>query len=283
MKLASKTYGKGRVRVLRLNRGDGVGGRHEVRELAVQAMVEGDFGRAFTDADNSTSLCTDTVKNVVNIVARENLAAGNEAFCAAVADRLLEKYASVEATAVTAFETKWTRLAFNGEPHPHGFVLDPNGKPTAKVLAHRGGARSTESGISGFTVMKTTESGWADYIKDPYTTLAETDDRIAATAVEARWLWRAAPADYAAANKAVLDTMVEVFATTYSRSVQDSLWRMAAAALEKVPEVERVSLAAPNKHYIPIDLSRFGMDNGNRLFLPTDEPHGQIECSVARE
>jgi urate oxidase len=86
--LVGKTYGKGRVRVLRLDRGGG--DRHEVRELTVQAMVEGDFGRAFTDADNSTSLCTDTVKNVVNIVARENLSLGNEAFCAAVADRLIE-------------------------------------------------------------------------------------------------------------------------------------------------------------------------------------------------
>jgi len=281
MNLVGKTYGKGRVRVLRLDRGGG--GRHEVRELTVQAMVEGDFGRAFTEADNSTSLCTDTVKNVVNVVARENLALGNEAFCAAVADRLIGAYSSVEAATVTAFETKWTRLAFGGRPHGHSFALDPNGKPVAKVVAARGGGRTTESGVSGFTLMKTTQSGWAGYIKDPYTTLAETDDRIAATAMEARWLWKAAPADYAAANKAILDTMLEVFATTYSRSVQDSLWRMATAALEKVPEIERVNLACPNKHYIPVDLSRFGLANENQVFLPTDEPHGQIECTVARE
>ena len=282
MNLVGKTYGKGRVRVLRLDRGGG-GDRHEVRELTVQAMVEGDFGRAFTEADNSTSLCTDTVKNVVNIVARENLSAGNEAFCAAVADRLIERYAPVETATVTAFETKWTRLAFGGEPHPHGFVMDPNGRPVAKVAAARGGGRTTESGISGFTFMKTTRSGWANYIKEPYTTLAETDDRIAATAMEARWLWNAAPADYAAANKTILDTMIEVFATTYSHSVQDSLWRMANAAMEKVPEVERVSLACPNKHYLPMDLSRFGFDDRNQVFLPTDEPHGQIECVVSRE
>ena len=57
---------------------------------------------------------------------------------------------------------------------------------------------------------------------------------------------------------------------------------MATAALGKVPEIERVSLACPNKHYIPIDLSRFGLTNENQVFLPTDEPHGQIECTVAR-
>ena len=77
--------------------------------------------------------------------------------------------------------------------------------------------------------------------------------------------------------------MLEVFAGTYSHSVQDSLYRMATAALEAVPEIDEVSLACPNKHYLPIDLSRFGLDNENQVFLPTDEPHGQIECVVARE
>ena len=77
--------------------------------------------------------------------------------------------------------------------------------------------------------------------------------------------------------------MLEVFATTYSRSVQDSLWRMAKAALDRVPEIDRVSLACSNKHHIPMDLSRFGMDNGNQVFLPTDESHRQIECGVGRE
>lgn len=37
-----------------------------------------------------------------------------------------------------------------------------------------------------------------------------------------------------------------------------------------------------NKHCLLIDLSPFGMENKNEIFVPTDEPHGQIEASVTR-
>ncbi|MCK8786684.1 urate oxidase [Roseomonas sp. NAR14] len=278
MSLVSKTYGKGKVRVMRVHRD---GERHEVRDLSVQAMVTGDFGRAFTDADNSTSLCTDTVKNIVNIVARENMTLQNEPFCKAVAEKLLGAYPQVESATVTAHETKWVRLAFGGTPHPHSFVLDSNGRPYAKVVATRD-AVSTLSGVSGFSFLKSTQSGWSNFHKDGFTTLAETDDRIAATAMEASWHWNAEPADYEAANAKILSTMIEVFATTYSYSVQDSLYRMGTAALEAVPEIEDVSMACPNKHYIPLNLKAFGLENNNQVFVATDEPHGQIECTVGR-
>lgn len=280
MALISKTYGKGRVRVMRVHRD---GDRQEVRELTVQAMVEGDFDRAFTDADNSTSLCTDTVKNVVNIVAREELAAGPEEFCAAVARRLLERYASVGKAIVTGHETVWNRLAIDGAEHPHAFTLDGNGKPFARVTLDDQGGMSVESGITGFTFLKSTQSGWAGYIKESYTTLAETDDRIAATAMEATWRWRATPASYAASNRRILDAMLKVFAVTYSHSVQDSLYRMGLAALDAVPEIADITLACPNKHYILANLAPFGLDNPNNVFIATDEPHGQIECTVGRD
>ena len=101
--------------------------------------------------------------------------------------------------------------------------------------------------------------------------------------MEATWRWQRNPANFETANARVLDSLLEVFATTYSESVQDSLYRMATVALEAVPEVLTIHLACPNKHYIPIDLSPFGLDNRNQVFLPTDEPHGQIECQVGRD
>ena len=78
-------------------------------------------------------------------------------------------------------------------------------------------------------------------------------------------------------------TMLEVFATTYSESVQDSLYRMGMAALAAVPELADITLACPNKHYLLINLQPFGLNNENVVFLPTDDPHGQIECTVARD
>ncbi len=155
----------------------------------------------------------------------------------------------VESATVTGHETKWTRLVVDGQPHPHGFTLDGNGKPFAKVVATRDGV-TMESGLSGFTFMKTTESGWENYVKDKYTTLPETHDRIAATAMDASWRWEKPPAHYEAANAAILAALLKTFATTYSASIQDSLYRMGMAALATVPELIDISLACPNKHYL---------------------------------
>jgi urate oxidase len=278
MTLVGKTYGKGRVRVMRVHR---TGDRHEVRELTVKAMLRGEFGRAFTSKDNSSSVSTDTVKNVVNIVAREAPALPTELFCQAVAERLLDKYSQLDAATVSGHETKWTRLAFAGEAHPHSFTLDGNGKPFAEVTMTRDGT-TLVSGIDGFTFMKCTASGWDNYFKDDYTTIPETRDRMAATSMLSSWSWSKAPADYPAANTAILEVMLETFATTYSESMQDSLYRMGEAALAAVPEIHEISLACPNKHYLLVNLAPFGLDNDNKVFLPTDEPHGQIECTVGR-
>jgi urate oxidase len=278
MALLHKTYGKDKVRVMRIDRQSD---RHDVRELTVRAMMTGDFGRAFTHADNSTSVATDTVKNIINVVARENLALETEPFCAAVAQKLLDSYGKVESATVSAYETKWSRLAVNGKPHAHSFVLDSNGKPFAKVVATRSGT-TVESGVSGFTFLKSTRSGWENYIQDKYTTIPETHDRIVSTEMEASWRWSAAPPSYDAANAKILATLLDVFATTYSYSVQDSLYRMGTAALEAVPEISDISMACPNKHYLLLNLTPFGLDNKNQVFVATSDPSGQIECTVGR-
>ena len=279
MPLIRNQYGKGRVRIMRISRN---GDTHAVSQLTVKAMIEGDFARAYTDGDNSTSVSTDTVKNVVNVVARENLSLANEPFCQAVAKRLLDSYPQVEKATVTAHETKWDRMSIDGKPHPHSFTLDSNGEPFATATMTRSGGSELASGIDSFTFMKSTQSGWAGYVKDPYTTIQETNDRMCATAMVASWKWMSMPSDYAMTNKKILDTALEVFASTYSPSVQSSLYRMGEAALAAVPEISEISMACPNIHYIPINLAPFGLDNNNQLFLPTDEPHGQIECTVAR-
>ena len=278
MPLIHNTYGKGRVRVMRVYR---EGPYNEVRELSVQAMLDGDFAEAYTQGDNRNVVATDTIKNIVNIVAREELRASAEHFAQKLAARLLSRYAHVDRATVSCRETKWSRASVDGAPHPHHFLLDGNGLGTAEVVATRESV-STVSGVTGFTFMKSTEAGWVKYWDDEYTTLPETTDRIVATAMDATWTWNAEPSDYEATNALILQTMLAEFATTYSRGVQDSLFRMAEAALAKVPEVQTISMACPNKHYLPLDLAHFGLSADNMVFTATDEPHGQIECTVGR-
>ena len=180
MPLIKNRYGKGRVRVMRIHRD---GDRHEVSQLNVKAMIEGDFARAYTDGDNSTSVSTDTIKNVVNVVARQNTGLSTEEFCQVLAQKYLDTYSQVSLVAITAHETKWSRLSFDGKPHPHSFVLDSNGKPTVDVTVVRGGASTLTSGIDGFAFMKSTQSGWENYVKDSYTTIPPTADRMCATSM----------------------------------------------------------------------------------------------------
>ena len=277
-RLAAHSYGKCRVRIMRVDRRQP---QHRVRELSLRVILHGDFAAAYTDADNRHVVATDTIKNVVNIVAGEEVASGTETFCRAVAHRFLDRYAQVSAVEITSAETMWARATPLRRPHPHCFVQDANGQPSTKLLADRN-TTTIRSGIAGFTFCKTTGSGWAGYVQDDYTTLPETSDRIAATSMDADWGWSVIPPDTDEVRALILDRMLDVFANTYSASLQDSLFRMGEAALSAAPTITDITLACPNKHYLPIDLAPFGMRSDNAVFTPTDEPHGQIECTVCR-
>lgn len=278
MALIASSYGKGRVRVMRVHR---EGDYNEVRELTVQPMLEGEFDGAYTAGDNRTSIATDTMKNICYIVARENLRACAEEYAAKLGERFLARYPQVSKVTVRTWETSWRRAVLDGAAHPHSFTLEANGRPTARVAMTRG-AVATASGIEGFTFLKSTASGWEDFVQDEYTTLGDTHDRLAATAMDAEWAWEGVPGDYPAVNARIVETMLTVFGTTYSKGVQDSLFRMGRAVLDAVPEVATVRMACPNKHYIPTNLDRFGLSADNCVFVCTDEPHGQIECTVGR-
>ncbi|WP_375407984.1 factor-independent urate hydroxylase [uncultured Methylobacterium sp.] len=278
MALTASRYGKGRVRVMRLARD---GDHHTPRELSLEVMMTGAFDRAWTSSDNRACVATDSVKNIVNVTAAKHVEADKEAFAGHVAAVFLDTYPQIEEIAVEALETRWLRHAFSGTPHGHTFTRDGNGFGYVRIVASRG-ASILQSGLRDYTFMKTTGSGWADFVDDGYRTLRDTHDRIAATSMDATWTWSGTPPDYAETNARVLAILLEVFGTTYSPSVQDSMYRMGEAVLGAIPEIADIRFTMPNKHYIPIDLTPFDVTNGGHIFLPTDEPHGQIEATIGR-
>jgi urate oxidase len=278
MILSANKYGKARVRILRVRRDAPI---HTVSELSVNAMLQGDFSRAYTDADNRGVVATDSIKNLVNITAREQVDLDAENFCLKLSEKFLSLYPQVERVLIDTWETQWQRAVVGGVPQPHSFWLNGNGKPTVRLEQSRD-ALTLSSGVEGLTFMNTTGSGWADYVIDDFTTLPQTQDRIIATAMNASWRWVSPPGDAPPTNDKIVSAMLNLFATSYSHGVQDSLYRMGVAALEAAPEISEISLACPNKHYLPINLSPFGLAGDNRVFTPTDEPHGQIECFIRR-
>ena len=69
-KLASHRYGKARVRVAKILRDK----EHQsIVEIDVAAMLEGDFESSYTAGDNTKVVPTDTIKNTINILAKEKL------------------------------------------------------------------------------------------------------------------------------------------------------------------------------------------------------------------
>jgi urate oxidase len=279
MKLLSNRYGKARVRVMKILR---EGATHTIKEIDVAALLTGDFAASYTSADNSKVVATDTIKNTVNVLAKEHLGREIERFGVSLGQHFLAKYPHVESASAEIFVKDWQRMEIDGEPHSHAFCAGSEAKMWTRVICTRD-AQSVASGVRDLVILKSTGSGWEGYPRDEYTTLPETNDRILATSFDATWTWSSTPADYNAANEAILSAMLSVFANNYSPSAQASVYQMGEAALKAGPEISRVDMAMPNKHCLLINLKPFGLENANEVFVPTDEPHGQIEGSVVRD
>jgi urate oxidase len=280
IELTENRYGKSRVRLMKVT-------RHEygnnLREWTVQVLLKGDFDSAHLDGDNSKILPTDTMKNTVYSVARTSTATSMEDYAKELADFLLKRNQQIESASIRVESTLWKRLTVDGEPHPSAFMRGSGERQTTSVERAQGGAFHILSGLDDLVVLKTANSGFEGYIKDSLTTLPETKDRLFGTAVRAEWRYLSADLDFDSVRMTLRETMLRTFANHESKSVQQTLYAMAQSALEDVSQIDEIELIMPNKHCLLVDLSRFGQDNPNEIFVPTDEPHGYIEARIRRK
>jgi urate oxidase len=279
MRLASHRYGKARVRVLKIVRGED---RQWIKEIDVAAMLEGDFESSYLAGDNTKVVPTDTIKNTINVLAKQQLGEEIELFAMKLGEHFLRRYEQVRTVNVDISERSWRRMEVSGKPHPHSFIAGSEAKMFTEVECTRDDCQ-VASGIRDFVILKSTGSGFENYPKCEFTTLPETADRILATSLSAKWTFEKAPASYHDENEKILAAMMKIFAENYSPSAQTTLFQMGSAALDVCSEISRVDLKMPNKHYLLVNLTPFGLENKNEVFTPTDEPHGQIEAVVARE
>ena len=270
--LTQNAYGKSKVRLTRVTRH---ADRHDLKELSVAIQLEGDFARSYLDGDNSKVVATDSMKNTVYVLAKTLGVADVESFGLALARHFLQEYPQVTRAAIELDEQLWQRI------HPNAFVGGGGETRTCLVTGTRNGCR-VESGLAGWLVLKTADSGFAGFVRDRYTTLPETTDRLFATMVTAAWLYTSASADWDASHRLIRGTLLDVFATHKSLGVQQTLYAMGEAALEACPHIEQIRLEMPNKHRILVNLQPFGLDNKNEVFVATDEPFGLISGTVAQ-
>jgi urate oxidase len=280
IELAENRYGKSRVRLMKVVRHNGI---HNLCEWTVQILLKGDFESAHLDGDNSKILPTDTMKNTVYSIARNSTAAAMEGYAKELANFLLSRNPQVSSAAITIESTMWKRLTVDHKPHPSAFMRGSDEVQTTTVERTQNGPFHILSGLNNLTILKTTNSGFEGYIKDSLTTLPETKDRILATAMRAEWHYTSTDLDFDSTRSVIRETMLRAFANHESKSVQQTLYAMGQSALEAVSEIDDIEITMPNKHCLLVDLSRFGQDNPNQIFVPTDEPSGYIEARIVRK
>ena len=277
-RLKSNQYGKSRVRVLKVLRGN----EHEVCELEADVLLRGDLEGSYLGSDNSSIVPTDTVKNTVHALAYESLGTCRSSFANVIGRHFLARYGHLDGVNVELRERRWNRMHVGNEGSAHSFVAEGNGVWFCRGEFARDGGEILSAGIRDHLIMKTTKSGFEGYGQCELTTLPPTSDRILATRLTAEWTFSDQEQDYSAADEAILNAAYEVFSGTYSPSVQRTLFEIGEAALAAVPGIGEISLSLPNVHFLGMDLTRLGHPGNDSLFLPTDEPHGQIEAVVSR-
>ena len=272
--LTFDTYGKTRVRLIYLKR---TAERHEIRDLTAKILFEGGFQETYTTGDNSKVLPTDTMKNTVYALARQTEIASVEEFARTLAKHFLEHVEHLQQVQIYLAETPWQRRA----DHPAAFMQAGDEQRTVHLTATLN-SETIVLGIHNLQILKTGDSAFTGYLKDKFTTLPETEDRLLGTVLEAEWQYPSDMRDFDAAHQLVRDTLLDSFALHHSLSVQHTLFHMAQAVLDRVSAVSEIHLTMPNKHCILADLTRFGLDNPNQIFVPIDEPSGYIEARITR-
>ncbi|WP_410664284.1 factor-independent urate hydroxylase [Amycolatopsis sp. lyj-84] len=273
--LGPNQYGKAEVRLVTVRREGTV---HHLKDLTVSTSLRGDLAATHLTGDNADVVATDTQKNTVYAFAKEAPVGEIEDFALRLGRHFVDSFEHISGARVLVDEHGWNRIS----GHDHAFSQAGSEKRTTAVTIQDGQAWVV-SGLDDLVVLKSTGSEFHGFPRDEYTTLAETNDRILATAVTARWRYQGDGIDWTASHAEVRRILLETFADKHSLSLQQTLYAMGEAVLEEREEVAEVRLSLPNKHHFLVDLSPFGLKNDNEVFYAADRPYGLIEGVVLRD
>jgi urate oxidase len=276
--LGANQYGKAENRLVRIYRETA---RHEIRDVTVSTALRGDFADAHLHGDQAKVLPTDTQKNTAYAFAKEHGLRAVEEYALTLARHFVDDVEPVRGARISVDEHAWERVPVGGEGHDHTWVRRGPEVRTCVVDVSEEGTEVV-SGLRDLVLLKSTGSEFHGFLKDRYTTLPETDDRIMSTALAAQWRYTELDADWDKTWADARRILLEKFATVHSLALQQTLWEMGRGVLEAHPEIAEISLQAPNKHHFTVDLSPFGLENPNEVFYAADRPYGLIEATVTR-
>ncbi|MHB1171436.1 MAG: factor-independent urate hydroxylase [Lacisediminihabitans sp.] len=277
--LGDNQYGKAETRLVRFFRDQP---RHEIRDLNITTALRGPFGPAYLDGDQSNVLPTDTQKNTAYAFARSKGITSIEEFGLTLARHFVHDVEPVEGARIEIEEYSWQRAIVDGSEHDHTWLRNGQEVRTAAITVDATG-EYVVGGFKDLVILKSTGSEFAGFLKDEYTTLPETHDRVMATSLVAEWRFTTTDVAWDEVYNSVKAIMVKEFATLQSLALQQTLWHMGRAVLEAYPSIAEVRLSAPNKHHFIVDLSPFGLENPGEVFFAADRPYGLIEATIVRD
>lgn len=281
--LGQNQYGKAECRVVRVVRD---GATHHVRDLSVSIALSGDMDEVHRSGSNTNVLTTDATKNTVFAFAKEHGVESAEQFGIHLARHFVTSQAAIRRARVRIEEYGWDRVPAEAKSG-HSFVRSGRETRTTEVTFD-GWRWQVISGLKDMVVMNTTDSEFWGFVKDPYTTLQDTRERILATEVNARWRYGWTGGESSAPGwedcyGQARGHLLEAFADTYSYSLQQTLYAMGARVIDSLDPIDEVRLSLPNKHHFLVDLAPFGLDNDDEVYLAADRPYGLIEGTVLRD
>jgi len=278
IRLAENTYGSSRIHLLRVTKQEG---RHDIREIRLSIRFEGDFEAAHIQGDNRKILPPDTMNNTVYALARQHSIEPLENLGLHLIEHFLTYNPQVTHVLIQASESSWARLPQGGKPHASAFARASNEERTSILSGTREGTQ-VRAGIDNLIVLKTTNSAFEDFKKDPYTTLQEEGDCILSTVIRADWLYTEEEAEYGPLWHGVRQMLLETFTEHQSQSLQHTLYAMGEAILNNCENVGEIHLSLPSKQFRLANLAPLGMDNPGTVFLPMDEPHATVEATLKK-
>ena len=193
--LGANQYGKAENRVVRIVRDTP---RHEIRDLNVSSSLRGEFSDAHITGDQVAVLPTDTQKNTAFAYAKLHGVDSIEDYALALGRRLVDACPAASEARCGSRSTPGTGSATTpscAAAAPSAPAWSPSAatRPTCCPASGAGAAQLHRLGVQGF-------------LKDEFTTLAETDDRILATSLIAKWRHAGTEVDWNASYDAVTAT-----------------------------------------------------------------------------
>jgi urate oxidase len=277
--LGENRYGKSRVRLMKVERN---AAQHRVFEWSVEVWLTGNFTNCFLEGDNSAILPTDTLKNTVYSLVHGSSAKNIEEFAMELVTYFTATQSQIDGAGASIRSVGWSPIESQIGKHSAAFIQTGPEIATATATRSRNAPTQVISGLDQVTILKTAGSAFAGFRQDKLTTLRETHDRLLGTAMTANWTHIHTSSDFDDVRARVREALLATFAGHDSKSVQQTLYAMGKAALVAAPELSEILLSMPNKHCNLVDLSPFGQENPNHIFVPIDEPHGDIEAAVRR-